>query len=177
MRILMLLTLVCVAAPATGAELCLSTPPVGGYYCCGGFPPCDFLAPMDWIGFRTDAAPCQDFELGAYAALTLSTSLHNPYLNTGPIPSHGRLYLWNVGEGGNFHDWGGFTMHVAGDIAILGYEPIAEGTVNAWDPSTGTLRFDACPGLRPNVVGAFVVGPGTIAVDGETWGRMKAVYR
>ena len=172
MRIIVLLTWACLIEPSFGAELCLQDT---WDYCCGGFPPCDFIEPTAWVGYRTDAAPCEDFGQLTFAALTLSSSLHNPYLNSGPIPEHGRLYVWNVGYG-TYPEGVGFETYVAGDIAIWGYEPISEGD-HAWDPLTGHLVFDSCGSHRPNVVGAFVVGPGTVAVEDESWGRMKARYR
>jgi hypothetical protein len=172
MRAFLLLAFVYLATPASGGELCFHDE---WFVCCPGQPPCDVYEPMSWIGFRIDEAPCQNFEYNTFAALAISTSQHNPYLNSGPLPDHGRLYVWNVGDGPPGEWWGQFEAYVLGDIPIIAYEPMA-GDINVFEPETGRLFFDACVGPKPNVIGAFVVGPGTVGVKDESWGRMKARY-
>ena len=112
--------------------------------------------------------------------MTLSASDEDPYLNFGEIPSDGRLYLWNVGSGLADPDWGEFELYVLGDIPILSFEPIAIGET-IWNPTTGHFYFNACFGPRPDIVGAFIVDAGSVAVDEpatpRSWGRVKAFYR
>jgi hypothetical protein len=116
-----------------------------------------------------------------YFEVALSSSAHDPNVNTGPIPAHGRLYLWNVfgSSPSRFtgaEPWGEFSVRVAGDLPVLGYEPIAAGS-HDWNPTTGSLHFDACGGPRPLLIGAFRIFEGTVSVDDATWGRTKAFYR
>jgi hypothetical protein len=138
---------------------------------------------MAWIGFQTDSTgslACRDFENVTFAAVTLSASDEDPYLNIGEIPSDGRLYLWNVGYGLADPDWAELELNVTGNISILAFEPIAMNET-IWNPVTGHLYFDGCLGPRPDVVGAFIVDPGTVAVEDPgvalSWGRVKALYR
>jgi hypothetical protein len=178
MWILFLLAATFAAAPASGGELCFDD---GRYWCCQWPQPCDVVVPMPWIGFRTDSAACADSMPWASAAVSLSASSTNPFVNSGPVPSDGRLYLWNVGwalvSAGASYGWGAFMIYVDGDLPIQAYEPIAPADANIWLPWTGLISFDACytDDPPPTIIGAFVIS--TVGVEGRTWGSMKALYR
>lgn len=175
------IALVIVASTASFAgELCLTD---SESVCCPLFPPCEFPFELVTTGFNTDAPPCTEDPQNWYFEVALSSSMHDPSVNTGAIPQHGRLYLWNIFESSPSRSgsdaraaWGEFTVTVTGDLPILAYEPIAAGS-HDWSLETGLLSFDACGGPRPLVIGAFRIYPGTVSVEPTSWGRVKATYR
>src|SRR4026209_2321543 len=96
MRKLVVLGLLSCASPSFSSQLCFHD---GGFVCCYPGPPCDIYLPVGWIGFQTGQigpSSCSS-DASYYAFLTLSSSPADPYVNSGEIPSDGRLYLWNVG--------------------------------------------------------------------------------
>lgn len=182
MRVLFWFVSAIAVAPAFGAEMCFRDT---YYYCCRYFNccVCDYVAPVRWVGFRSDSAACEDWPQFSEIAVSLSASSTDPHVNTGPLPSDGRLYLWNLSldYAGAGYGWAFLSLGVDGDLPIQGYEPIAPAATNLWRESDRSLTFDACTMQHvesdppPTIIGAFVIG--TSAVEGLTWGRMKALYR
>jgi hypothetical protein len=141
--------------------------------------PDDIAFLLSYTGFSTEASPCVGQAPEDIYRATLSTSPTDPYVNSGPLPPDGKIYLWNaplyLASASAGYGWGAFSLGLEGDLTIEAYEPIASGT-HSWDDSTRQLWFETCEDASPTVIGAFHVSAPT-SIELHSWGRVKSLYR
>lgn len=144
--------------------------------------PGDLLYDLGWVGYSTGTSACQeDGTSGAPCVLALSSSATDPLANEGAIPPDGRLYLWLVSSLYDSYGFAGLRVTIAGDLEILGYEPIAPDSYS-WNDSTGALAWSGsrCLGRPPSILPSEVIGSLILeasGVDAGSWGRIKAMWR
>ncbi|MFN8178934.1 MAG: hypothetical protein U0167_13475 [bacterium] len=103
----------------------------------------------------------------------VSSSNTDPDVHTGPITDDS-LYLWcwtNASSGYGFH--GDFTAF-EGDIQVVGFEG-SSGHLE-WDYGHWVLVWGVRCRSGYSLVGRLILQL-PVAVEPETWGRMKALYR
>jgi hypothetical protein len=173
---------------ALEGELCLGSnggKGVNGSWTCD---PTPVFVANAWIGFSTNLSGpvCQNDDVcavlptrrdGSYLYFGWSISSHpiSFDVNLGTLPGESaRLYLWLVCVYGGELSTAEF--YLEGSLAqyITAFEP-RNGFANAGTNTHLILSVDGCP-TGPVIAGEIVLGPPT-AIDGSSWGRVKATYR
>lgn len=156
------------AASASADSLCLHSTIGEGYDSSYG--------PVNTAGYSTKGTSCQDIS-GHDRLLSISTSETDPSLNSGPLVEP-HLFLWAI-AGSGYGFWSGYASY-EGSLAIESVEPlngaIIEHTV---DPPYLSFVWPSPPYFDPDMsipVARLTVSM-PIAVEKDTWGRVKALYR
>jgi hypothetical protein len=175
---LVLTFLLGLAAPGAAGELCLLPSAANGVnvsFSCGDL----YAYQNGWIGFRSGGGePCWS---GGYGdcfnethGWTISGRPTDPLYNQTDLPlGTGQLYLWYFCAL-DPHGFAAAEFDVGGTIAVHSFTPM-NGFANAGDATHLLLSVGGCP-MGPVLAGVFQVHD-PIAVDSETWGRMKSTYR
>ncbi len=176
----LVLSILCGLAPgATAGELCLLPSAVNGLnvsVACVS----PYLYPNDWIGYRSGGGEpchqicCVDMCCGFRFGWTVSSSATDPLHNQDPLPlGAGQLYLWYYCTS-DADGLAAAEFRVGGTIAIYSFTPM-NGFTNTGDATDLVLAVGGCP-YGPILAGTFQVHD-PIAVESETWGRIKSTYR
>ncbi len=162
------------STPASGSELCFLS--ALGYVadCSNDFPPVDVVGAA---GFSTpDVPPCPE-TLAPFTLFTISASATNPNITVAELqPGQTSLYLWSYSV---FANWTALFCTVSGDIPLLGFESPYEHELSINGDGLGGDLFlappcDGEPLIQP--IGEFrIVAP--TAVEGQSWGQLKGLYR
>jgi hypothetical protein len=149
--------------PGDAASIC---PSVEHAYTCG-YP--QTVRAFRSIGFSTSGDPCS-FDGGDRYGLSISSSSADPNVNVGPITNH-TLYLWSWTGANTAYGWDG-VLQFQGDLQVQSFE-----RVNGYGDFSSPPIFiwQAC-GTGKTLIGRLVLYQ-PIAVESQTWGRMKALYR
>ncbi|MFN8179686.1 MAG: hypothetical protein U0167_17285 [bacterium] len=159
-------TLGLIASGSRAASLCAGA---YGHACGNGYPN---VYNGSYYGFATTGQPCA-FQGSGYAVF-VSSSSNDPHVNTGPITDDS-LYLWTIAPGADWaYGWAGAFAEFWGDMHVVGFEPAPGCGGSLWRPDFLTFAVGCNPGLY--LVGRLIVTQ-PVAVEPETWGRMKALYR
>jgi hypothetical protein len=134
-------------------------------------------------GFSTpDQDPCPETPAPS-TRLTLSASGTDPYVTVAPLPgSQTSLYLWHVTDILPPPDAGLAVLFcdLVGDVPVVGFEsPFEFDLVHYPELQRWALMIDfACADGRgyADVIGEFKIQMPT-AVEPESWGRIKGIYR
>jgi hypothetical protein len=151
-----------------------------GHECSWGSPfPPHLIYEMGIYGFSTSDVPCQQ-ALSAGHRVFISSSAIDPNEHTGPVTGDS-LYLWMYsGADGYGYGWASAQTTFTGDIHVTGFEPIPPGG-GSFDGDWLTFGYDPggdwdCPRFGWGLAGRLLVQL-PVAVEPQTWGRMKALYR
>jgi hypothetical protein len=132
----------------------------------------------DWIGYRTNGPTCGTVSTCTKSLdylWTLSTSDTDPFVNTGPLPPQGCLYLWFVctSQGG----LAAAAFDLVGDLNILGFIPM-NGFLDVFPqpPEQFVLAVPGCPS-GPVVAGKVLVTMDPVSVESTSFGKVKSLYR
>jgi hypothetical protein len=173
-----LLTVLCgLAAPGTAGELCLLPSAAGGLNVSVNCVEL-MIYQNDWIGFRSGGGePCHEYSgymCHGQFGWTISGSATDPRYNQSAQPlGTGQLFLWYYCT---FDHYGlaAAEFDVGGTIAVYSFTP-EPGFLNIGDETHLLLHADGCP-TGQVLAGTFQVHD-PIAVESETWGRIKGTYR
>lgn len=132
----------------------------------------------DWIGYRTNGQACGTVSTCTDSLdylWTLSTSDTDPFVNTGPLPSLGCLYLWFVCTNQNGLTAAAFDL--VGDLNILAFVQM-NGFVDVFPKPAEqfVLVVPFCPG-GPVVAGKVLVTMDPVSVEDASFGKIKTLYR
>ena len=178
---LVLAILTGLVSPGVAGELCLLPSAANGVNVSVNCVELRIL-PNEWIGYRSGGGnPCQ-YNPGAFCLFsqpdrfgwTISGSQTSPYENTAAAPGGtGQLYLWYV-CGSHPQGLASSEFDVGGTIAVHSFTPL-NGFLNAGDATHLLLAIGGCP-MGPILAGTFQVHD-PVAVESETWGMIKSMYR
>lgn len=164
-------------SPATGGELCLLPSAVNGLNVSVNCVELNVF-PNDWLGFRSGGGePCHEYSgylCHGHFGWTISGSITDPLYNQSTQPlGTGHLFLWYYCT---FDRYGlaAAEFDVGGTIAVHSFTPL-NGFLNGGDATHLLLAVGGCP-PGPVVAGMFQVHD-PVAVESETWGRIKITYR
>lgn len=170
------LVLLAFATSAHATEMCLAPSAMNGFNLtveCGT----GAGLSNDWVGYNTEGPPCNVGPTSCYGGSgfgwSISSSSTDPLVNSGPLPDRGSLYLWMYCST-SINGMSAAEFDLVGDFNILSFTPL-NGFLSA-----GTLPqiLVAVPGCPRGPVLAGRIGVETsVAVESESWGRIKAVYR
>jgi hypothetical protein len=127
------------------------------------------------LGFDTEGDPCGHLGEWWWPYLTISASSLDPFVNEGPITDD-TLYLWVYGARYGY----GFSFgetHFYGDLDVVAYDPVPPADGGLYWPNWAwwaPLDYPDCQGLQ--LIGKLTVQM-PVAVEGESWGRIKSMYR
>jgi hypothetical protein len=172
-------------APSLEGELCMGDNGGTGVnvsYNCKSIP---VFNPNEWTGFTTSGQPCRTSDYVCIIPAgrngftefgwSITDDPTDPMSNLGILPGDsGRLYLWY------YCGWsyGLLTaeFYLEGSLAqhITAFEP-RNGFTNAGSNTHLMLSVDGCPTVQV-IAGEIILGDPT-AIDGSSWGRVKATYR
>jgi hypothetical protein len=176
---LVLTILLGLASPGAAGELCLLPSAAGGLNVSVSCPDL-MIYDNDWIGFRSGGGePCQDFGpfgmcYERHFGWSISSSSTDPFQNEADAPAGtGQLYLW-LACTWYVEGLASAEFDVGGTIAVYSFTP-EPGFYNIGDATHLLLGVDDCP-MGPVLAGTFQVHD-PIAVESETWGRIKSTYR
>ena len=132
------------------------------------------IAPND-LGFATDHDPCQTSGSIVDCTMTISASSTNPFVNSGPFDGIS-LFFWQVGVQHGSYGFYGESSWLAGDIHVTGFEP-APGVIGGVSQHPfGPVLWWRGTTCRTEMLGRLIVEM-PVSVEGESWGRLKAIYR
>jgi hypothetical protein len=141
--------------------------------------------PNEWTGYDTDAMPCAasdhpgcvyaDFPPEPGACWTISASLTDPFVNSGPLPpGEASLYLWLVYLAPSAMK--SAELRLDGDLNVISVTGMNSSLIThaGGDPRELQIAAAGCPfGYLP--VALITVSAAT-AIGGTTWGRVKSGY-
>ena len=173
------------ATQLSAAELCLAPSHPSGL---NGSVACDIadtFVDNDWIGYDTGGVPCNAGSAGyciygdpppQFAfCWSISSSVVDPYVNAGPLADVSTLFLW-LAVAGN-EGLASTEFYLAGDLNVVAVNPMNGFVLSqpGLDPREVRLSVAGCP-TGPLVAAAVLVA-GTVDVESQGWGVMKATYR